>query len=56
MEYINWMLANWNDVVVAVLAVLGAFSAVAKITPTKSDDVWVEKLYNMVHVLGLTKK
>lgn len=52
----EWVTAHWSDIVVAVLAVLGAFSAIAKLTPTEADDLIVQKLYNIIHGLGLTKK
>ena len=38
-----------------VLMVLGVASAVAKLTPTKSDDKIVDAVFKVVHGLGLTK-
>lgn len=56
MEIVNWVLGNWTDVVTLVLSLLGAFSIVAKLTPTTTDDEILAKLYALVHTLGLTKK
>lgn len=55
MNAVHWVTANWAAIGVAILAVLGAFSAIAKLTPTQSDDKIVEFLYKIIHTLGLTK-
>lgn len=49
---------EWNtaNITVIVLAILGAASAIAKITPTKSDDNIISKIYKLIHFFGLTKK
>ncbi len=49
----DWFLAHWQDVVEIALAVLGAASLIAKLTPTKLDDKWIGKIINWV---GLAKK
>ncbi len=38
-----------------ILALLGVFSIVAKLTPTTSDNAILDKLLAVVHTLGLTK-
>lgn len=53
MEYI---LTHWMDIGTAILAILGAFSILAKLTPTKADDKIVDFLLKIVNTLGLTKK
>ena len=40
----------------AALALLGAFSILAKVTPTKADDKIVDFLYKAIDFFGLTKK
>jgi len=40
----------------AALALLGAFSILAKVTPTKADDKIVAFIYKAINVLGLSKK
>jgi len=44
------------QIVNTALVVLGLFSAIARFTPTKKDDVWVQKVLDAIHLLGLTKK
>lgn len=56
MEWINWIQANWDN----ILAVLGAFyvfaTAVAAITPTDKDDTWLEKIGAIADRLGFKLK
>jgi len=52
----EWLTNHWVEVMQAVLAVLGAASIVAKLTPTEADDQVVQKILDVVHALGLTKK
>ena len=52
----EWLTAHWGDVITAALAVLGAASVVAKLTPTEADDKVIQKILDVVHAFGLTKK
>jgi len=52
----EWLTTHWADVIQAALAVLGAASIVAKLTPTQADDAVVQKIVDVIHALGLTKK
>ena len=52
---ITWVTTNWTNLGIGVLAVLGGFSVLAKITPTEADDKVVNFLLNLVHKIGLTK-
>ena len=52
-EIISWVTTNWSDLLQTVLAILGAASLVAKLTPTTFDDKWIGKIINFI---GLTKK
>lgn len=54
-DVFNWVVANWEMLLIAVLAVLGAASAVAKLTPTEADDKVVNAILKFIHALGLTK-
>lgn len=53
MEYIT---AHASDLSALLLAVLGVFSIVAKLTPTESDNAILDKILAVVHTLGLTKQ
>jgi len=45
-----------DEITIAVLAILGGFSALAKVTPTQADDKFFQKILDFVHLFGLTKK
>ncbi len=44
---------NYGQYVVILLAVLGAASAIARVTPNKSDDKIVNGIWKFVNKLGL---
>ena len=52
----NWLIENWQEIGTAVLALLGAFSILAKLTPTKWDDQAIGVITKWIRRLGLTKK
>lgn len=43
------------DLTALVLALLGVFSIIAKLTPTETDNKILAKILAVVHTLGLTK-
>ena len=53
---VTGFLSSIDQYVVAVLAILGAFSGLAKLTPTQADDKFLQKAIDIIHLLGLTKK
>jgi hypothetical protein len=52
---VGWIMANIGTVVTGILAVLGGFSILAKLTPTTKDDAAIDWLLTIIHTLGLTK-
>lgn len=52
MEYINYMLENWADISVTILAVMGAAAAIAAWTPTPKDDSAVAFLRKIIDLIG----
>ena len=51
----EWLMTNWTTALQGVLAVLGGFSILAKLTPTEADDALVDKILAVIHAFGLTK-
>lgn len=51
----EWLVANWKELGTAALGIFGAFSIIAKITPTKADDKVVDFILRIIHFFGLTK-
>lgn len=56
LQIFGWASANIGTLVAGVLAVLGGFSILAKLTPTDADDKFIQGALNFIHGLGLTKK
>lgn len=52
----DWITAHWEDIVAAGGAAVTLASLVAKLTPTKADDVWVDKLICMIHFVAINPK
>jgi hypothetical protein len=50
-----WLTAHYAELIQALLALLGLFSIIAKLTPTEADNKVLDKLLAVVHALGLTK-
>ena len=50
---IDYIVNNWDAIVSAVTAVIAAAAAVAAVTPSKSDDAVVQKVLDVVNVIGL---
>lgn len=51
MEFVNWVTANWVEIVAAVTAVVLAADKIVALTPTTRDDaalVWVKRVLNIV--------
>lgn len=53
---VDFVARHGFELVQGVLAVLGGFSMLAKITPTPKDDRVIDKILGFIHLLGLTKK
>lgn len=52
----DYVIANWDQIVVVVLAVIGAASAIAKLTPTPKDDAILNKVKKIVDAVALNPK
>lgn len=51
----EFLIAHAVELGQLLLAVLGVFSLVAKLTPTEADNKLLAKLLSVIHMLGLTK-
>jgi hypothetical protein len=49
----NWILENWVAIGTAAFAVVGAASAIAALTPNKSDDAAVAFVRKIIDGLAL---
>ncbi len=51
----EWITSHWELLTVVVINLLGLAVAVAKLTPSTTDDEWIEKVKNVVESV-LVKK
>lgn len=54
-QVFTWVNLHGAEAVAAVLAVMGAFSIIAKWTPTDTDDKIIQFIIDIIHKIGLTK-
>lgn len=52
---LDYLTTHAADLSALLLALLGVFSIVAKLTPTEADNKVLNVLLKAVHALGLTK-
>lgn len=52
---IAYVMSHGKELIELGLAILGAFSILAKLTPTKVDDNILGFIAKIIHTLGLTK-
>ena len=50
---INWLQANWKDVLAIVGGVVTVASIIVKLTPTQKDDVFLSKVIKVLSALSL---
>ena len=55
MSVVGWVTANLGTLITGVLAILGGFSILAKLTPTQADDAIIQKIIDVIQKLGLKK-
>ena len=49
----EWLIANWQEVLFIITSVVTVASVAAKLTPTKVDDNLVGNLIKLLDVIGL---
>lgn len=54
--YFVWAVANYGTIVGGLLAIVGGFSVIAKLTPTPADDAFLAKAVTVLDFLALNKQ
>lgn len=54
-EYFQWLVANYEVLIGACLAIIGGFSIIAKLTPTPKDDEILGKIVKVLDFLAMNK-
>lgn len=55
-EYISWIVANYDTIITALLAIIGGFSIIAKLTPTPKDDAVISKIVAALDFVAMNKQ
>lgn len=53
---VQTILANWEAIIGAILAIIGGFSIIAKLTPTPKDDAILATIVKALDFLALNKQ
>jgi len=48
----EWLSANWQNVLSIATSLVGAFAILATMTPNPEDDKIVSQLYKLINFLG----
>jgi len=56
MEVLNWILDNYEALVVGAIAILGGMSLLAKLTPSPNDDKWIAKILEFLKLVPVKKE
>lgn len=51
----TWLVQNWNTVISVVSAVISAASVIVRVTPTRTDDEFLDKLIAVFNIIALNK-
>jgi len=51
-ETITTILVNWDTILATIGAVLITATTIARLTPTKEDDTFIQKLRSVLEVIG----
>lgn len=52
MESINYIMANWEQILMGVTSIVGGFSVLATMTPNKSDNQVIDTIMRVINLLG----
>jgi len=56
MGQLQWLVDNYTSIIGAILAIVGGFSIIAKLTPTPKDDEILAKVVKVLDFLALNKQ
>lgn len=51
---INWLAEHWKDLALIATGVVTAASVIVRLTPSKVDDAWLDKVLSFLRILSLT--
>jgi len=51
----EWIIANWDNVLIIVSGIITTASVIVKLTPTPKDDAILSKVAKFLEVIALNK-
>ena len=55
LSVIEYVKVNWLSIVNVIAYVITGASVIVKLTPSKADDMWLEKIVKVLKALSLNK-
>ena len=52
----TWALTNWETIFATITGIVTAFSVLAKVTKTKTDDKYLGYVLKIINVLAISAK
>jgi|TARA_R100001530_G_C4321425_1_gene155955 hypothetical protein len=52
MEMIDWVMENWEQVLMGVSSIVGGFSILATMTPNSADNRVVDAVMRVINFIG----
>lgn len=52
----EWIILNWDTVLLAITSIVTAASIIVKLTPTQKDDAVMAKILKALELISLNKK
>jgi hypothetical protein len=52
----NWVVHNWDSLLIGAGVVIGLFSVIARLTPWEFDNRWADACAKAIHSLGQNKQ
>lgn len=53
---LNWVIANWESLVLIITSLVTVASIIVKLTPTPKDDEFLGKILKIISLIALNKK
>ena len=53
---VEYVVANWDSLLLVITSVISLAALIAKLTPTQVDDEWVAKIARFVQFFAMTPK
>jgi hypothetical protein len=52
----EWLIANWDTILLGVTGIISGASIIAKLTPTETDDKILAKILRFIDLLAINNK